>query len=458
MGTRDVNIGSGGDSIVLLAKQPRWGSPVDDFTKFVQRRFVFTSNNIEPNPQFVQSDSTLGDGTAPPQILESVPAAGPLETELLPEDIVHLWAGAMNIQEDPTNTAKTSPATATDVLDTAAAWPSRIEVTLTGSAIPTGGASVTFAGTTKTGATSTSSGRETISVATGATTVTSTLFFTSDVTVTLNDFTTDGTPTYKYIPDTNDVSLNLGSLSGGLVAYTGQLRVGLTPVVVHNMNFNNTTLTMGNNVRLNIAIVASAMFNNRFANDIGTQATLWNDMTTTPALTDFPYINLNFARAQLTAVAMGDVNGKLESVKEDKPFETDNVVVGINNNLGESQRNTGNPSAGRPTVGDAGRQITLQIDKPYETGTDAYDWYDILNKEATVPIVVRSYIFNSQGRQYLIEHRMPACKLSGPPNRNIQGRGEIPISLQFDCSSQSGTPAIATTISSQYGFTNDHTA
>lgn len=469
--SRAVNPGVGGDSLILLALQERWGVPVRTFDApsgdnegFVQRRFIFTRNTLDPVGQFEQSESNLGDGTAPPSILARVVPEGQWEEELLPEDIVHFLRFGLNVIVDPSNTTLgTQAIAAADAANhsyspdtnsvVAAQWPSIVRATFSGTTAGAN-ASINFVGVGAKGATEVASAIETINIPAGADPdpIDSTLFFKRLTSVTTTGLTTPGTLQLDYIPDTEMVSMTPGSLSAGLVSYTSQMRKGNTPISAFDVVCGNTTITMGTNVRVLQDVRASRVLYNRLILDDSVEVKEWDDDTTPPGapdLNNFGYANLNFARAWGTAVAMGTVDSEdLDTVDLNKIFTTNNVVLGINNNLEDSPGNTGNPSAGQPVVGAAGRQITLQIDKQYETGTDAYDWQSIFTSSASVPIVVRSYNFDGKGRQYLVEFRMASARLSAEPSVPVEDRGAIPQTLNFESNT------VTVNIWSKNGFSN----
>lgn len=479
MGARSVTPQSGGDSLILLGRQTAWGTPVRTFDApgsnkagFIQRRFVFTRNTLDVAGEFEQSDSVLGDGNAPPQILSRIVPSGQYEEELLPEDIVHFVAWSLNVTEEPTNTevaAKTigattasatghtyEPAANARVAPTTSGrfpWPQRVRVTLSGSAMAGAGAQAVFTGVTNVGATERGAGTETINIPSGSVTnIDSALFFNPLTSVEITGLTAAGTGAISYIGgDTNMVSLTPGSLSGGLVAFTAQMRKGTTPVSAFDVVSTNATITMGNNVRLLQDVRASRVLNKRLILSDSVEVERWDEENTPDGAPDFDYPNLNFARAWGTAVTFGEVDSsdiKTAEANDTKIVTTNNVVLGVNNNLEDSPGNTGNPSAGQPIVGDAGRQITLQIDKSYETGDDSYDWQSIFRSSSTVPIIVRSYNFDGKGRQYLVEYRLANAKLSEAPAIPVEGRGTITQTLNFE------SPTIEVNIWSATGFSN----
>ena len=469
---RNVRPASGGDSILLLALQPRWGVPITDFTEFIQRRFPHTRNTTDVDAEFIQSDSTIGGGVAPPSILSRLTPDGQIEGEILPEDIVHYLRWAMNIQEDPKNSpfaekviaaaaAVSGYATGMDV-SVDPDWPSKVKITFGGSATMSDGSDITIVGTGRRGVTATEPVRETIELTAGAiadgTEYTSVFTYEDVTSITIPGITgTSATIAADYVQDSNRVPLALGSLSDGLVAMTGQMGKGPTPVVAQNMVVSNATITMGQNVRILLDIIASTVLNNRLAGNLDEETDSFETTGSDPVsatspgnvLANFPYSNLNFARNWGTAVTMGQVGAKEVTSDDDaKLFTTNNVVVGINNNLTESTGNTGNPQSGQPIVGDAGRQITVQVEKQYETGADAYDWQSIFRSSATLPIRVRSFNFDSTGRTYLVQFDLGGCKLSASPRIATEGRGGIPQTLDFEATT------LSVRVVSEHGFSN----
>jgi len=507
---RNVRPASGGDSKLWLALQTRWGVPVTTFAGFIQRNFPFIELGLDLDGNFIQSESTFGDGTAPPDTLAGLTPSGPARTEVLPEDIVHFLRWIMNIQTDPVNAAVTTFKELTDqeereqtrhekiiggtteILASQAIgtspfvwapgegsvdadagtfrWPAQVAIELDTDNSAAAGAMAIVRGTRATGRSSNEFGEFTRAISDGD--LDSTLTIQSDFFRTVSEIRVEGVTGGNIQIDTETSSqqvgrmedmsgtptfvpgMELGSLSAGLVAMTIQAAKGSTPVVAQNATVGNATLTMGQNVNLALDLQASNVINNVLATDITARA----EVIPTTISEGFRYVNQNFARGFGTAVNFGDVGGTIEGVDLSKVVTTDNVVLGINNNLEEPTGNTGDPTAGQPLIGDAGRQITLQIDKSFEVGADSYDWQSIFRNSSGLPIIVNLFIPSSDGRIVRIVFRLPNCTLSESPRVTSQGRGTINQTLNFNCSSTDTDPAITAYIVSEFGFSNDTTA
>ena len=476
---REVRQQSGGDSLILLGKNANFGSPIDDFSNMIQRRFPAVRNTLGLSPNFIQSESFLGEDSAPPQILSSVNPSGQWEFEILPEDIVHILRWAMNINTDPTNTPVTNVLGSDSIIAAAAAivntavtpatgkdepsWPSQVRFTFSGSVTRSSSSGadprIVVIGTTATGQTGGETKVETIRLTADSqvaanSRVSTPSFFRKITSYQLIDVS-GGMVAVDFVPDTNEVELELGSTSDGLVTFTSQMRKGLTLFASPNVTLSNMNLTLGANARMALDVQASDIIQNALIDDINTAATAFPS-SGDGALSNFPISNLNFARPRGTGVYLGTIgSGDEDTIDYSKPVTTDNVVIGINNNLEEPSGNTAELSAPQPTVGDAGREITLSIEKRYETGDDAYDWLSLFRSSGNVPVAVRNYNFDTTGRQYLIEAVFPYCTFSEAPELPVESRGVINQTLPMTASSTpDGDAAMIARIWSKTGFSN----
>ena len=468
---REVRQQSGGDSLILLGKQTAWGTPLTDFTQLVQRRFPAIRNTLDPSATFIQSESFTGEDSAPPQILSALNPQGQLEFEMLSEDVVHLLRWMMNINTDPTNTDEANqqifadaPVPSGEQDDSGDAfmanYPGRIKFTFSGGNTFSS-ANVQVVGATATGQLGGSPKVENIAVSADQAYTTTSFYRSAKFTIT---GVSGGNVQVQFEPDTKKTVLTLGSTSDGLVAFTSQMRKGMSLFAAQNVTVGNGTITLGANARISLDVLASEIIANALINDVNVAATEFPS-NGDAALSNFPISNLNFARPRGTGVYLGTVGGyditsydastNTDGIRYDKPVTTDNVVIGISNNFDEPSGNTAELSAPQPTVGDAGREITLTIEKRYETGDDAYDWQDIFRNSGNVPVAVRNYNFDSVGRQYLIEALFANCTFSEAPGIPVESRGGINQTLNMTASAPpDGSAAMIVNIWSKTGFSN----
>lgn len=460
---------TGARSITLLGKQTRFGVPVDDFSNMIMRQFPGVRNNLDVNANFIESESFTGSDTAPPAILGELNPQGQWENEQLPEDIIHFLLWGMNVQANPRNVDITTlegavyaiasdAATPTDTTsqDNSGAgwepdWPSQVRFAFSNSTVVSTGANIRLVGATATGQTGASSKVETIDISgiSGTGNVTSINFF-RNLSSYRFEGVTAGNVAVSFIPDSQQVTFELGSLDNGLVAYTSQMRKGLELFAGLDVTSDDMSITMGQNVRVAMNLRASRLLKNVLITDLLGSAT-----ELPQAQANLQPSSLNFAKPRGTGLYLGEINSSetsIEDVDFTKPVTTSNVVVSVNNNVEEPTGNTAELSAPQPAPGD--RQVAIQVEKAAEMGADEPDWDNIFRTGSYIPIVVRNYNVASNGRLYLVEYRFPRCSFSEAPALPIEGRGAINRTLNFNCTGTADASALTVQIISKHGFSN----
>lgn len=471
--TRQTTRQVGSGSVELFGRQSAWGTPITAFSGMIQRRFPFTRNDIGVNPNFIQSESILGDGTRAPQVLDNVVPGGVIAGEWLPEDIIHLLILGMNAAV-PTNTELTysgggktavvtaSAATASydatpsggkatstvvnaalenDKTSEDAVWPATVRITFSGTNTVGDNARIIITGQGAKGRSLNERQVDTIYLTAGTsdTTFDSNLLFREVTNVKIEGVTGNGTAKADFMLQSNRAELALGDLSSGLVAYTMQMRKGSGVLAaLQNVVANTTTITIGEgNVGIELDLRASNYTEGVLITDITAPATEIPGLGNDKNAGSFPLSNLSFGRGFGRAISFGSpgLAGRgetaFETVDLNKIAFVDNVVLTINNNFEDAPGGTGDPSAGQPIVGDAGRQVTLQIDKQLETGADAVPWLPMLTGGLTVPIIFR-HINIGAGRMNLVEFRCSDCKLSDAARAPVEGSGTIAETVSLD--------------------------
>ena len=155
------------------------------------------------------------------------------------------------------------------------------------------------------------------------------------------------------------------------------------------------------------------------------------------ALTNFPEPELNFMPNWGRSLVLGD---------NTEPVTLDGLTVSVNNNYEQPTGSTGRRSAGQPRVGGDGvRQVTFEIDKPFESGTNTeadvkalQRWHDFAIKNQTFSLRMRNYNLLSDGDMFVIQLDMPNCQLTEYPGLDIAGTGEVGQRIVGKCVKSEG--------------------
>ena len=187
-------------------------------------------------------------------------------------------------------------------------------------------------------------------------------------------------------------------------------------------------------------------------------------------LANYPFKNTNFYPSNGTAVALGEPGQSLEDLQAAVEDNTATIVpitnIEINgtHNYADPGGFTGDPVGGEPTTAEGQtREVSVSATIVHETDQDYSDanktvfWQDRYFEGQEIPIIIRNYNWAPDGRQNLIETRMPKCKLTTVPNLSVEGQGEANRTLAFGASpTGTGSPnEIEMHFYSQGGFTED---
>lgn len=497
-------------SKMALARQKVFGEHVTTFDApsgsgasrtagFIQRLFPFTRNTLIPDAEIVPSESIIGlDAEAEDQIgIQN--AAGDWEFELLPESIIHLLLGWFNPDSPPTNTAvpdKTIAAaditntsgvvtvaaavnermTGADASKFAFNYPGQLEITLPS------GTTGTIEGKLegyRRGSRPTSHRKrfyETEKITFSGTTakLTKNHYFGISK-LTLPSSVTDK-PTIVVKPDTQYCDLTLNTTGLQFPGWTGQMRDGISPVAGFDIVPNGFAINISNNARLLMNVIASWVINNRIIDNMDTAS---YSLPTSGNISDFTREKLNFFQAWGQALAIGDVDeaigvglnddgtalsGLLQKVENDTAeiiATTDLSLAGTHNYV-DPEGNTGSAFQDQPIV-DAnavGNQVNLnttifdETDDAAENNT-TIDWEQRFFSRSVMPIVMRMYNWASDGRQYIIEARIPRFQLTTIPGKPIEGRGQLNRTLAgkaLPSENATSPDQISIRIYSEHGF------
>ena len=303
---------TGGNSIVLLGRQPKRGTHITGATVFqavtpdwsdlenivaalIKRRFPFIRNTLDPTAETTASESIVGGNAAAPDIITGRAAAGEWEFEVLPEDAIHLLLGWFNPETLPENTdivARTGAGVIpAGKITTAAAggnrqtitvdntgnsppiadtWPGKLKIKFPNSGALNGAGTVTIFGEQRRSRSNNfnASVRETLSATAEqlehADGVTASKFYRKIDKLVLSGFdtfaTTSEKPVLTFLADTQKASLTLHPLSALFAGWTGQFEKAGTVFIGYDIVPNAFRLTVsGGSMRLVLTVIAAYM-------------------------------------------------------------------------------------------------------------------------------------------------------------------------------------------------------
>ncbi|MDE0398866.1 MAG: hypothetical protein OXL96_13810 [Candidatus Poribacteria bacterium] len=184
---------------------------------------------------------------------------------------------------------------------------------------------------------------------------------------------------------------------------------------------------------------------------------------------NYPITNLNFYPSQGTAVALGKAGQTLAELKEDVADGTAPIIAindleirGTHNFATDGEQGfTGDPASGEPVTAEGQtRQVFVnatvvhETDEIYSDANETVFWQDRYFEGQEIPIVVRNYNWEPDGRQDMLEWAFPNCKLGELPGLPIEGQGPASRTLAFEASPSAGssTDTISLEVYSKGGF------
>ena len=309
--------------------------------------------------------------------------------------------------------------------------------------------------------------------------------------IVLSGFTTfeDTTkkPTLTFQADTKSADLTLNALNALFAGWTTQMLKASTPYIGFDIVPNSFRLTVsGTNMRLVLTVIASYVQEGRVLLkplDIAYKLPQWDRPHGGTELSDYegetaqsgqkavlenyPVKNLNFYPANGTAVALGEPGQTLAQLQTAVDAGTATIVpitsIEINgtHNYDEPDGFTGDPVGGEPITAEGeSRTVTVnativhETDQHYSLDNKTAFWQDRYFEGQEIPIIVRNYNWEPDGRQNLIETRFKKCRLTEVPNLPIEGQGQANRTLAFGAyPTDTGAPDdIEMTFYSKSGF------
>lgn len=435
----------GDNSWFAIARQTESDKPVETIDDFVQNRFPFTSLGLDVESELQASEAIAGRRSDTRDQQGQLWGSGPIETQLYIEKMDEFWRAILN-SEEPSSTS--TPATITNITDTeiytSAPFQKTIEPNQSGESpftdpeVP-GQVEITLAATANNTlpadediGTVEVHGQRRVGLETDAlipmkeegltfdggvakTTkyfarVDKIIFTVPAETTTLTGTTTTTTITSKSGQSTY-VHKNRDAIFPG---WTLQLVRGKVPAVAEGAVPVNATLTISENIRLRMEILARKL---RPFTEIGTKG---KASEITNALKDTPYVS---------DVFYPNWGGYLEV--EGNCLIFTNLTLNINQNLdflpGIKASRFRMPIA----AASERRNVTLNANVYYEFDESQEKWSEIFQDNAARHLTAVCYYWNEIGKQFSQKFSLPVSYLTASPRIGIDGRGPITRTLAF---------------------------
>ncbi|MYF97555.1 hypothetical protein F4212_00255 [Candidatus Poribacteria bacterium] len=424
----------GDHSWFAIARQTDSQTPITDVTKFIQYRYPFTSLGLDLESELQASEAIAGRRSDTRDQQGQLWGSGTIETQLYIDKMDEFWRGIINsgapkataVADTEVYTNTTFAKTITDPT-TAPTTPGQIEIALvstdtTDHALPADAdlGTVDVFGQRRVGLESDAllPMKETGLAFTGGVATTSKYFARVDKVVfnvpeatTINAATTTTTITAK--PGQNaSVFKNNDAIFPG---WTMQLVRGNVPAVAEGAVPVNATLTIAENIRLQMEILARKMHPNRQVGSDTETFKITNALSKKPFITDVFYPNWG---------------GLLEVEGECLIFT--NLSLNINQNLdflpGVKASRYRLPVA--PT-GER-RNVTLTTTVYYEVDeTTGEMWSQVFCDNVPRSLKASCYYWNEEGKQFSQSFSLPVGYLTASPRIGVDSRGPITRELAF---------------------------
>ena len=271
-------------------------------------------------------------------------------------------------------------------------------------------------------------------------------------------------PTLTFQADTQNANLTLHTRNALFAGWTTQMVKASSPYIGYDIVPNSFRLTVsGTSMRLVLTVIASYVQEGRVLLkplDIayklpefdrphgGTELSDYEGETAqggqVKVLANYPVKNLNFYPANGTAVALGAPGQTLDQLQTAVAAGTATIVpitsIEINgtHNYDEPDGFTGDPVGGEPITAEGEtRTVTVtativhETDQHYSLDNTTAFWQDRYFEGQEIPIIVRNYNWEPDGRQNMIETRFKKCRLTEVPNLPIEGQGQANRTLAF---------------------------
>lgn len=273
-------------------------------------------------------------------------------------------------------------------------------------------------------------------------------------------------PTLTFESDTNKASLVLNALNALFAGWSAQMVKASTPYIAYDIVPNSFRLSVtGTNIRLTLTVIASYVQEGRVLikplevayklpkfdrpetgkTELAAYETTANSQTDQKeVLETYGFDNYEHYPANGTAVALGEPGQSLADLITAVENNTATIVpitdieIAGTHNYADPGGLTGDPVGGAPVTGEnQTREVSVTATIVHETDQDYSDdnktvfWQDRYFEGQEIPIIVRNYHWESDGRQDLIETRFAKCRLTEVPNLPVEGQGQANRRLAF---------------------------
>ena len=438
----------GGGSTLWMARQDEWGTPKKAYSDLINRRFPFTSRGFDGQGNQTDSESITGVGADSKSQLLEVFAEGPIEMEVLSDDVIHFLIGIFNPSTLPSSVAiDTTSASELNMIpaSTAAAdgdvtipqgkdkplLPGQVEMTVTGSG---GTAKMVVEGYKKTnrkGAYPIPATNTVEESLTAATTKLKTTDFFGQVTKVTLTFSDESGKTYQidYKTGLHKTDIGFNTMTNQFNGWTWLMSTGGVPSVAYDVIPNSSTLSMTDGgVRLTMEMIASYAKKFRLLPDDSKKLVL----PSSPDLLDktaYPSAALNYYSPWGTAFQYGNQDS-------DPIIAARSYDLVINHNYENRPGFTGVRTRGRYGSSDD-RNVTISLGTYFETGDDEADvfeiWEDKYVSNETNPLTLTLINILDSGQQTQIKYNMPNAQLNEYPRVTVDGRTDIERDISWKC-------------------------
>ena len=431
----------GDNSWFAIARQPDNQTPITDVTKFVQNRFPFTSLGLDQESELQASEAIAGRRSDTRDQQGQLWGSGTIETQLYIDKMGEFWRAIIN-SGAPTNTkiADTEIYTNTTFAETindpstAPTTPGQLEITLVSTdtanhPLPADTAlgTVDIYGQRRVGLETDAllPMKETGLTFTGGIATTSKYFARVDkVVFNMPETTTINAAITTTITAKSGQNTSLYKNSDTIFpGWTMQLVRGNIPAVAEGAVPVNATLTIADNIRLQMEILTRKLHPYRQIGSNTEAFKITNTLSKKPFITDVFYPNWG---------------GVLEVDGECLIFT--NLALNINQNLdflpGVKASRYRLPIA--PT-GER-RNVTLTTTVYYEVDeTTGEKWSQVFRDNVPRNLKASCYYWNEDGKQFSQSFSLPVGYLTASPRIGVDSRGPITRELAFKAVPNSDT-------------------
>lgn len=423
----------GDNSWFAIARQTDCDTPVDSIDDFVQNKFPFTSLGIDVESELQASEAIVGRRSDTRDQQGQLWGSGPIETQLYIDKMDEFWRAIINSDapsktgdpqtivaiEDKVVHAKAAYSKTIDIPDDANPdVPSQLEITLSVDSgnLPDDLGKVDVYGQRRVGL-------ETDDVIPMKETE---LTFENGVAKTTKYFAkVDEVVFSKDAADMSGVETTIAAKSGQskfvykneddiFPGWTMQLVRGNVPAVAEGAVPVNSTLTISDNIRLSMEILARKLHPFRQIGTTGDAPKITNDLRSKPFVPDVFYPNWG---------------GYLKV--EDACLIFTNLTLNINQNLDFLPGIKGSRYRLPVAATSERRNVNLNATVYYDFDDPDNSWSKIFENNASRALTASCYYWNEEGKEFRQTFKLPVSYLTASPRIGVDNRGPMTRELAF---------------------------